>query len=178
MYKLTSFYLTVNHWLERTEKILSVILISSIVIIVFTGTLARYFLEEPFFGADRLAAYLFVWLGFLGFQMAVSKMRHIEIEAVKSKMKEKIRCMFNTIACLIASAFLSVFCFLAFEYMNKSRLLADEDIMLGIPIWQIILIIPLSFFISALRYVFNALLWIDILTEKRKQEDVFKKQIL
>ncbi len=178
MYKITTAYLSLNRHLEQIEKFISVIIISAIVLIVFTGTIARYFFDAPIFGADRLATYLMVWLGFIGFQIAVSKMRHIEIEVVKSRVSEKMRYTMNIITSLIASAFLFTFFYFAWIYMSESRILDDRDIVLDIPFWWIILIIPISFFLSALRYIFNALLWYDVLKGKRKQEDIVKKQLL
>lgn len=178
MFKLTSAYLSFNHYLEKIEKFFSVLFISSIVLIVFVGTVSRYFLEEAVFGADRLATYLMVWLGFIGFQIAVSKMRHIEIEAVKSKLRERTKHLLSVISSFISAVFLFFFSFIAWQYLNESRLLADTDIVLGIPYWWIILIIPLSFFISAVRCIFNAMLWMDVYKGRRKQDDIVKKQLL
>lgn len=178
MYKITSAYISFNRQIEKIEKFISVLFISLIVLIVFAGTIARYFFDEALFGADRLATYLMAWLGFLGFQIGASKMRHIEIEAVKSRVNEKIRFLFNIISSFVASAFLFFFSYIAWQYASESRQLADTDLVLGIPLWWIILIIPLSFFISAVRYIFNGLLWLDVYGGRRKQEDIVKKQLL
>lgn len=178
MYRITSVYISINRHLEKFEKFISVVFILAIVLIVFAGTIVRYFFDEALFGADRLATYLMVWIGFLGFQIAVSKMRHIEIEAVKSKMNEKKRYALNVVSSFIASAFLFFFSYIAWQYMNESRQLADTDLVLGIPMWWIVLIIPISFFISAIRYIFNGLLWLDVYKGNRKQNDIVKKQLL
>jgi C4-dicarboxylate transporter, DctQ subunit len=175
---ITDFYLKINSFADKVEKLIAVVFISAIVIIVFSGTIARYLFENPLFGADRLATYLMVWLGFLGFQMAVSKMRHIEIEAVKSKMKPKVKYLMSMFTSLLAAAFLLIFFSLSLDFMNASKELGDKDIVLEIPLWIIILIIPVSFGVSAIRYFFTFFLWLDVYRGKRKEEEFVQKQLL
>jgi len=176
--ELSEAYLKVNKWIEKLEKFLAVIIISLIVIIVFSGTVARYVFNSPFYGSDRLATYLMIWLGFLGFQIAVSKLRHIEIEAIKSKVMPKIRYVMNMITCIIAAGFLCYMCSLAIEYLQATKELGDTDIVLEIELWKIIIIIPISFGISAIRYLFSTLLWLDVLKGRRNEEDIVKKELL
>ena len=175
---LTGYYLKINSKFEIFEKYFAVVIITAIVIIVFFGTVARYVFKEPLFGADRLATYLMVWLGFIGFQIATSKLRHVEIEFIKAKVKPRIKYLMNIITCLLASIFLFVISVLSFEYMQISRELNDSDIVLNIPIWWIILIIPLSFFLSALRYAFSSLLWYDVYKGRRLEGEIVQKHLL
>ncbi|MDQ3189990.1 MAG: TRAP transporter small permease subunit [Bacteroidota bacterium] len=175
---LTGYYLKANAKFEVLEKYLAVLIITAIVLIVFAGTLSRYALKEPLFGVDRLATYLMVWLGFIGFQIATSKLRHIEIEFIKAKVKPHVKYLMNIASCLIASVFLFIICYFSFEYMMISREMNDTDIVLNIPIWWIILIIPLSFFLSAIRYGFSALLWFDVFKGKRQEEEIVQKKMI
>jgi C4-dicarboxylate transporter, DctQ subunit len=175
---LTEAYLRANRIFEKIEKGVAVFIISSIVLIVFAATLSRYLFSEPIFGADRLATYLMVWLGFIGFQIATSKLRHIEVEFMKARVKPKIRYLMNIVTSLLATLFLSVLFWLSFTYMNMSREMGDKDIVLNIPIWWIILILPLSFLTSAIRYFFSAFLWLDIAKGRRKEEDIAQKQLM
>lgn len=175
---ITNFYLKINKPIDLAEKIISVLIITAIVIIVFSGTIARYIFDNPIFGADRLATYLMVWLGFMGFQIAASKLRHIEIEAVKSKMRPSIRYLMNIVSSITGSVLLFIFFKLSLEFMFESKNLDDTDIILGIPIWWIILIMPLSFGLTALRFLFAAFLWWDVYKGQRKEEDIVKKELL
>jgi len=175
---ITNIYLKINKVFETIEKVFAVTIITAIVIIVFVSTVARYVFDSPIFGADRLATYLMIWLGFLGFQIAVSKFRHIEIEAIKSKVRPSIKYIMNILTSIIASIFLYIFFQLSYEFLNESIKLADTDIVLEIPIWWIILIIPISFLISSIRYLFAGLLWWDIYKGNRKEEDIVQKGLL
>jgi C4-dicarboxylate transporter, DctQ subunit len=175
---ITNAYIKVNKAFEKFEKYFAVLVITAIVLIVFAGTVARYVLKEPLFGADRLATYLMVWLGFIGFQIASSKLRHIEIEVLKARVKEHFRYLMNIITCFLAAVFLVILFVLSFEYMEHSREMGDVDVVLNIPIWIIILILPLSFIISAIRYFFSAFLWIDVLKGRRQESEIVKKQLL
>lgn len=175
---VTAAYLKVNSIVERIEKWIAVIIISAIVLIVFAGTVSRYILNDPFYGTDRLATYLMVWLGFIGFQIATSKMRHIEIEFLKAKVKPRTKYLMNIITSLLSGIFLFILSFISYQYMEESRALEDVDLILNIPIWWIILIIPVSCIMSAIRSMFSALLWYDVLQGKRKEEDIVQKQLL
>jgi C4-dicarboxylate transporter, DctQ subunit len=175
---ITTTYLNINKAFEKLEKAVAVTIITAIVLIVFAGTVARYAFHEPLFGADRLATYLMVWLGFIGFQIATSKLRHIEIEFLKARVKPELRWLMSSITCFLAAGFLVAVFVLSWEYMLLSRDMGDEDIVLAIPLWWIILIIPVSFIISAIRYFFSGLLWIDVMKGRRKEEEIFKKQLL
>lgn len=175
---ITDSYLKINSYADILEKMLAVIIISSIVIIVFAGTIARYAFNEPLFGADRLSTYLMVWLGFIGFQLAVSKFRHIDIEFIKAKAKPTTKCLMNAATSLLAAVFLFVLFWLSLDFLNASMELGDKDIVLEIPLWVIIVIMPVSFILSSVRYVFAVLLWLDVMRGKRKEEEFVKKQIL
>lgn len=175
---LTDRYLTINKKVEKAEKFLAVLFISLIVLIIFASTISRYAFNNPLFGADRLATYLMVWLGFIGFQIAASKLRHIEIEAVKAKVKPGIRYVMQIITSLLAAVFLVIMFVLSWDFVAESKTLNDSDIVLNVPLWQIQLILPISFIVSALRYFFSAFLWLDVLKGRRKEEEFITKQFL
>lgn len=175
---ITNSYIKINNAFEMIEKAIAVIIITAIVLIVFAGTVSRYVMDEPIFGADRLATYLMVWLGFIGFQIATSKLRHIEVESIKARVKPELRYLMNVVSSFLAFGFLLILFWLALDYMLLSREMQDVDIVLEIPIWWIILILPLSFFISAIRYFFSAFLWIDVIKGKREESEIVQKQLL
>lgn len=175
---LTDSYLKINKGFEVVEKFFAIIIISAIVLIVFAGTLARYVFENPLYWADPVATYLMVWLGFLGFQIATSKLRHIEIEFIKAKVEEKTKFKMNIVTSIIASFFLFIFFYLAYQYVLASKEMGDLVKSFDFPMWIILLILPISFFLSAIRFAFAALLWFDVLRGKRKESDIVVKQVL
>lgn len=176
--KILSTYLKVNSFFEKAEKIIAVSIISAIVLIVFSSTVSRYLFSYSFFGADRLATYLMVWLGFIGFQIATSKSRHIEIEFVKSKLKPHLRYIFNIITALLATVVLLIFTFLSVKYVHQTYLLEIKDMTLDIKLWKILLVLPLSFFVSAIRFFFSTFLWYDVLKGRRDEKDIVSNQII
>lgn len=176
--RFTDVYLKINRAFEQFEKWLAIALISFIVIIVFAGTIARYVFNEPLFGADRLATYLMVWLGFIGFQIATSKLRHIEVEFLKARVSAQTKYKMNMATSFLAAIFLVIFAIIGFKYVGRSIELADVDLVLSIPLWIIILIIPISFSIAAVRFFCTIFLWLDVLKGIRKEEEILKKQIL
>lgn len=176
--RLTDIYLKVNSWIGYVEKAVAVVLISGIVVVVFAGTFWRYVLNDPLFGADRLATYAMIWLGFLGFQIATAQMRHIEVEFVKARVSPKVKAALNIVACLLAAVFLAVFARYGYEYMLQSRELDDRDLVLDIPLWYVLAIIPLSFALSALRFFLGIFLWLDVLLGRRQEKDFVTKSLL
>jgi C4-dicarboxylate transporter, DctQ subunit len=175
---ITEGYIKINRQFEKLEKLFAVTIISAIVVIVFVGTVARYFFNSPLFGADRLATYLMVWLGFIGFQIATSKLRHIEVEFVKARVSQSVKCKMNMALGVIGSLFLFVFSYFGFMYVNQSMELNDLDLVLSLPLWSVIIIIPITFLISGIRMFFITFLWLDVLQGKRKEEDFVQKQLI
>jgi TRAP-type C4-dicarboxylate transport system permease small subunit len=176
--KITTWYLKLNGWFEKLEKVISVAIILGIVLVVFAGTISRYLLNTPLYGVDRLGTYLMIWLGFIGFQIATSKIRHIEVEFVKSKVSERVKYMMNMFINLMAAVVIFIFAMLSYKYTTISMELQDKDQVLGIPMWWVIMIIPISFVISSVRFFFTIFLWLDVLQGKRKETDIVKKEIL
>ncbi len=175
---ITDHYIKVNKTVESVEKFLAVIIISAIVLIVFTGTLARYIFEAPLYWADSIATLLMVWLGFIGFQIATSKLRHIEIEFLKAKVKEATKYKMNIATSIIASIFLFLFFLLSWQYVLASKEMGDTVKAFEFPMWLVLIILPISFFLSAIRFAFAAFLWFDVLKGKRKEGDIVVKQLL
>lgn len=175
---ITDSYLKINKFLEAIEKFFAVAIISAIVLIVFAGTLARYIFESPLYWAEPVATYMMVWLGFLGFQIATSKLRHIEIEFLKAKVKEQTKYKMNIATSIIVSVFLFMFFYLSYEYVLASKEMGDTVKAFELPMWKALLILPISFFISAVRFAFASLLWLDVLKGKRKESDIVVKQLL
>ncbi len=175
---LTSLYLKFNHLFEKLEKVIAVTLISFIVIIVFAGTVMRYVFNNPLEGVDRSATYAMIWLGFIGFQIATSKLRHIEVEFVKARVSETVKNWMSVLSNILAALFFLVLTNISWEYIVLSQELGDVDLVLKIPMWNIILILPISFGISAIRFLFNALLWVDVINGKRKEEEFYEKKLL
>lgn len=176
--RLTSIYLKVNSIIEILEKVISVFIILAIVIVVFTGTFSRYIFNKPIYGVDRIGTYLMIWLGFIGFQIATSKMRHIEIEFLKAKVSSKVRYGMNIFISIFGSAVMLIFGLLSLKYTQMSMEFKDIDPVIKVPMYLIIMIIPISFFISSFRSLFNSFLWLDVMKGKRDENDIVKKQLM
>lgn len=175
---LTDSYIRINKFFETVEKVFAVSIISAIVLIVFAGTLARYIFESPLYWAEPIATYLMVWLGFIGFQIATSKLRHIEIEFLKAKVKESTKYKMNIATSILASFFLFFFFVLSYQYVMASKEMGDLVKAFEFPMWIVLAILPVSFFLSSLRFAFSALLWFDVLKGKRKESDIVVKQLM
>lgn len=93
-------------------------------------------------------------------------------------MKPAIRYLMNIGTSLIAFVFMVILFCLSLRYLLEVKQLGDEDIVLGIPMWLILLIMPLSFGLSALRYFFNSFLWNDVRTGKREEHDIVQKKLI
>jgi TRAP-type C4-dicarboxylate transport system permease small subunit len=105
-------------------------------------------------------------------------LRHIEVEFLKARVSAHVKYKMNMATSFLASVFLVIFAIIGFKYVGRSIELADVDLVLSIPLWIIILIIPISFTISALRFFCSIFLWLDVLKGIRKEEEIIKKQIL
>ena len=75
--------------------------LSIIILLVLIQILSRYLIQLPFVGVEELGRLFFVWACFIGAAWGVVKEKHINVEALKAVLPQKIRCLFSIICSLM-----------------------------------------------------------------------------
>ena len=81
--------MTLQQWLPHTERLvekLMAVILTLIVILIFSNVVGRYVLGTSFAGAEEVSRLLFVWLVFLGAILALRRRAHLGVELVQARI--------------------------------------------------------------------------------------------
>jgi TRAP-type C4-dicarboxylate transport system permease small subunit len=141
----------VAEFLNRLEDAILVSLLAAMLALVCTQILARNFLHAGFLWGDNLVRVMVLWLGLVGAMVAARGNQHISIDIVSrilpQRMKKAVKAVLNLFAAVVCGlvAYYSL-AFVRMEYL-------DGTVAFGLmPTWTLVVIIPISFGIMALRY--------------------------
>ncbi|MDR3396507.1 MAG: TRAP transporter large permease subunit [Pandoraea sp.] len=77
-------------------------------LILLTGVVARYLLDNPLTWADELAQILFIWLAMLGAALALHRGEHMRLSSIVNRLPERWRTLCETLALLVVCLFVAL----------------------------------------------------------------------
>lgn len=100
----------------RTVEAIAALIIAAEILILLSGVVARYFLQQPLTWTDEAASILFLWLASLGAVIAFRRGEHMRMTALVSKPSPRTRALLDTLAIVAALAFVLFVVYPAYEY--------------------------------------------------------------
>jgi TRAP-type C4-dicarboxylate transport system permease small subunit len=142
--------------LDRLEFVLLAVFLGAMVLLAFLQVVLRNLFGGGLVWADTVVRHLVLWSGFVGAALATSEGRHINIDAVTKLLPSTAR---RLIHCA-TSAFAATVCWYlaqaAWVYVREERLTGGE-LVLSIPTWVALLIIPAGYLLIAFHFLIRAL---------------------
>lgn len=116
-------------WFAKGEALLANALLVIIVLLVFFAGVLRWF-GDPLVWSVDLAQLLFVWVSFLGADMALRKRAHIGIDYLVKRLPGRARVALDVALATVALAFLLTMAVLGYELtmLNRERQFGDSGI--------------------------------------------------
>jgi tripartite ATP-independent transporter DctM subunit len=105
-----------------TEPVVALLVVAE-VIILFSGVVARYLLNDPIVWTDELAAILFLWLAMLGSVVALRRNEHMRMTAIVGMVSPKARAFLDVFAVSASLAFLLLIIVPAYEFANEEAMI-------------------------------------------------------
>jgi TRAP-type C4-dicarboxylate transport system permease small subunit len=99
--------IAIDEWIYKLEIKVSEILLGFIVLFVFAAALLRWFGKPRVWSVD-LAQLLFVWICFIGADIAMRKDRHIGVDLVTNLLPVRMRTALGLLSCILAMVFLGL----------------------------------------------------------------------
>lgn len=141
-------------WSERIgqlEDLILALLLGSMILLACTQILLRNGFDSGLTWADPLLRVMVLWIGLLGALAASRGNRHIIIDVLGPFMGPSKK----RLAAIVSHSFTTLVCF-AVAWFACQFVLSEYETglsgVLGIPIWLLESIIPLSFGLMGLRY--------------------------
>src|SRR5512146_304331 len=147
---------TLDRVLNKIEHSLLVVFLGSMVILAFVQVVLRNFFGTGILWADTIVRHLVLWSGFVGAALATSAERHISIDALTKFLSVRTR----RVVLIVTSIFAAVVCYYlagaAWTYLLEERANAGE-LVLSIPTWVALLIIPIGYLLLAFHFLVKAI---------------------
>lgn len=152
----------------KAETLLANALLAVIVFLVFIAGVMRWF-GYPLVWSVDLAQLLFVWVSFLGADMALRKRAHIGIDYLVKRLPGPARVVLDTLLALVCVAFLGVMTVMGYELtmLNIERLFGDS----GIPYALVTIAVPAGCVLLAATLL--AQVWEAVRSLRRNAQPIF-----
>ena len=160
-----------EQWLSRVEAVAIASLLSTAAALHCSQVFSRYVFSKSFSSIDEISIYMVIAMVFLGTSRADAFRQNISIDIIHTLLSnEKALTLWK-----ISDFFLLTISFFMGVFSTKSVLFSysiNETSVssLGVIIWPIMAIIPVSFFLVSLRSLGRLTGVIDIKTEGPKKE--------
>lgn len=145
----------IDNFLTRIEVALLVVFLTAMVVLSFAQVVLRNFFDTGLLWADPIVRHLVIWGGFTAAAIAASEGRHIGIDALTKFFSPKLK----SAAAVVTNTFAVIACW----YLSSAAwtfLLAEKEagdhIVLSIPTWVAILIIPAGYLLMALHFLIRS----------------------
>ena len=149
---------TLDRLLCKIETITIVLALGVASTLNVCQVIARYFFNISFNTFDETSVYLMISLVFIGMARADNLNQNISVDIIHSILSEssakKLRRISDGLLCAIAF----LLAYFTFYSLIFSRMIGETSVSsLGIQIWPIMAVIPVSFFVVGMRAGFRVL---------------------
>jgi C4-dicarboxylate transporter DctQ subunit len=150
---VTAFFRRLDEGVARFEAAFLALALAVMVLVVFGDFALRETVNQGWTWAKELAAYLMVWVGFLGASLATHRRRHLVMSLSEKIFSAGIRKWTSFLACLITAATCLFLAFLGLRYVLETRATGETSLTVGVPIWLVQAVIPLAFGLIGSRFL-------------------------
>ena len=141
-------------WLdENLEKVICVLLLSSMTGIIFLQFVMRRVFNNSLVWSEELARYMFIWLVFIGISYGAKLIRHIKLEAVVEKMPAKARPYFYLLGDLMFLYYVLYILYVSIEVVQMQMRINQTSPAMGIPFAVVYAAPTVGFALTAIRQV-------------------------
>ncbi len=159
------FFLKLNKLITILTRWTIVSIMSCMIVMAIFQILLRNIFETSIEWGDIFLRHLVLWIGFLGAIVATDENRHISVEVITKYLPDKTK----KILSIIISLFATYICYILFIASYEFLLLEKEtggNLLLNIPIWYFIIIIPTGYLVMAFRFLLSLIIKIKEIINK------------
>lgn len=143
-----------NETLGRVEKFLVAVVLSVMILLAFLQIVLRNLFSTGISWGDPLVRYLVLWVGFVGASLATKEGKHITIEIFSRWFSGRGSLYLKAISYLVSAFICGLLTFAAGTFVQNEAQMGATS-FLKIPVWVPQIIIPVTFALITLRFVFS-----------------------
>ena len=144
-----------NQRLHRAEDALLVVLLSAMILLASTQILMRNFFDSGFVWIDPILRVLVLWLGLIGATVATRCNKHIRIDLLSRYFERNTHRLIQSVVGQVSAWTCLLVAWHGFRWIH----LDYQDGLTsfaGIPAWMLEVVIPVTFTLIGLRYLFGS----------------------
>jgi TRAP-type C4-dicarboxylate transport system permease small subunit len=142
--------------LAAAETGLLVVFLGSMVLLAFVQVLLRNITGEAFVWGDTIVRHCVLWAGFIGGALAAFEGRHIGIDAITKFLSPLWRSLASVLTNLFGAVVSWYLAEAAWRFVMDERA-AGGDLVLSIPTWVAMIIIPAGYGLIAVHFALKVL---------------------
>jgi TRAP-type C4-dicarboxylate transport system permease small subunit len=140
---------TVNNF----EKMVSVVLMSTMTAIMILQVFMRYVLGNSLSWSEEAARYLFIWLIYIAISFGAQEMKHIKIDAALLLFPKRWRPKVLILGDILFLVFCFYICWTAWGIVGRQIRLGQTSPALHVPMWSLYSAPLVGFGLTAIRQV-------------------------
>ena len=140
--------------LGRVEKFFVALMLSVMILLAFLQIVLRNAFSSGISWGDPLVRYLVLWVGFIGASLATKDGKHITIEVFSRWFSENGRRYLKAFSHLVSAFICSLLTFAGWTFVQNEAQMGTTT-FLEISAWIPQVIIPVTFALITLRFVFS-----------------------
>lgn len=121
--------------------------------LIFYGVIMRYVFNEPKAWVEEVVRYLIIWGTFIGFAIALRHNQHIQVDILYDKLSGKSKRIIDFFATSVSIIFCIAFTYYGAILVEARYHSGMVSLDVGIPMWIIYLILPISGILFLLRFI-------------------------
>jgi C4-dicarboxylate transporter DctQ subunit len=144
---------TLNRWFSRFEEWSSGSLLVIGLGLILYGVFMRYVVNLPQAWVEEVSKYLVVWGVLMGGSLALRNKHHITVDLLYLKFNGLMQKVVNIFANLVGVLFTVIYGSYGVQLVLKKVQTGQVSLDVGIPLWIVYLILPISAVMLGLRFL-------------------------
>ncbi len=164
----------INQIIYVFEKWLAIILMGFAVGLSFVQVILRYFFNAGFAWVPEIVVFTFITLTLVGASTGVRNGVHIGVDVIVKLLPTRFHRISDIFANSCGAALYLFMSYLTYRFVLYFREMGQVSIITEIPIWMMIIYMPVAFFLMAFHYM--EFLWGSFSKDRKKDLVTFKKE--
>ncbi|WP_438316385.1 TRAP transporter small permease [Sporosarcina sp. FA9] len=121
--------------------------------LIFYGVIMRYVFNEPKAWVEEVVRYVIIWGVFLGFAIALRHNQHIQVDIIYDKLSNRWKKVVDYFSTIVSILFCGTYTYFGLILVVNRFSSGMVSLDVGIPMWIIYLILPISGLLFLLRFI-------------------------
>ncbi len=154
---LPGFLGVIDSTISRIESFLLATGVLLMALNTIANVVGRFALQSSIFFTEELNRILIILITFAGISYAARHGRHIRMSAIYDTLPGKLRKWMMIVIALVTAVFMFGLCYYAIGYIETQASRGRVLPALQIPVWMILVWVPVGFFMTGLQYALTAI---------------------